>query len=81
MDSQIDGTSEIRNVRRLENNRVKFRMKARKDFDDRDVIIVVLGDRHRSLDAADVNGKKYVTNGKFVGSSPAETPWFMRCGG
>ena len=78
MDSKIDRTSEISNVRLLANNRVKFRMKASGDFDDRDIIAVVTGKRHRSLDAADANGKKYVTNGKFP--KGGETPWFEKCG-
>jgi hypothetical protein len=80
MASSIDGTSEIRNVRLLGNNKISMRFKASKNFDDRDIIAVVVGNRHRSLEAADVKGKKYVTDGKYT-TTPGETPWFQKCGG
>ena len=79
MDSSIDRTSEIRNVRLLQNNQIRFLLKGSGQFDDRNIIVVVIGNRHRSLDAADVNGKKYVTNGKMVGASSGDTPWFQKC--
>jgi len=83
MDSKIDRTSELRNVVLLGNNQVKFRMMASLNFSDRDITVIVVGNRHRSMDAADASGKKYITNGRFVrdGVEGAETSWFQKCGG
>ena len=78
MDSSIDRTSEIRDVRLLEDNKVKYWMMGSSELDNREITIVFLGSRLRAVEAVDAKGTKYVTDGK---TSQSETPWFQKCQG
>jgi hypothetical protein len=78
-DPKLDRTSELHNVTVLGDHRVKFRMMG-KTGDNRDIVVVVDDNRHRSLEAVDLQGKKYVADGKLTGASSGETPWFQKCG-
>ena len=80
MVSSIDRTSEIRSIRLVASGQVKFLMKGSGDFDDRHLTVTVVGNRLRAMEAVDLQGKKYVTNGKINGT-PNETPSFQKCGG
>jgi len=78
MASSIDRTSEIRNVRRIDNNKIKYWMMGSNELDNREITIVIIGNRFRSVEAVDAKGTKYVIDGK---SSTGETPWFNKCPG
>jgi hypothetical protein len=78
MESSIDRTSEIRNVRRIDDNKIKYWMMGSSELDNRELTIVIIGNRFRSVDAVDAKGTKYVTDGK---TSTGETPWFQKCPG
>jgi hypothetical protein len=78
MESSIDRTSEIRNVRRLDDNKIKYWMMGSNELDNREITITIVGNRFRSIEAVDAKGTKYVIDGK---TSKSETPWFQKCPG
>ncbi len=76
MESAIDRTSEIRNVRRIDDNKIKYWMMGANELDNREITIVIIGTQMRSIAAVDAKGTKYVVDGKH---STGETPWFNKC--
>ena len=77
MQSDIDRTSEIRGVRSIDKNKVKYWMMGSNELDNREITIIIIGDRFRSIEAVDAKGTKYVADGK--NSEGKETPWFQKC--
>jgi hypothetical protein len=72
--------AEMRNVRLIASDRIAFLDVRKPDGDRTNIVLAVMGQRWRSQDASDMDGKAYIKNGKFV-SSGQDTLVFDKCSG
>jgi hypothetical protein len=72
---------EMRNVRIVGSDRLAYLDVRKADGDPTNIVLAMVGNRHRSHESVDPNdGKVYIKDGKFVGSGKP-TELFQKCPG